>query len=97
MADEDEPERIESATVKATSVRLDDAMMQAVQEEAARLGTNPSDFIRVSITMRLTMISTARTIQAGVDPATIADTDSLIGILNDAERLARRRQGRQDT
>jgi predicted transcriptional regulator len=78
-----------SIDVKATSVRLDDAMMRAVQREAELLGTNPSEFVRSAIIYRLGMLAAGRAIGAGATPGQLADHDELMNALGELE--ARRR------
>lgn len=91
MAPKDPQDPLESPSVKATSVRLDESLMQAVQAEAARQGTNPSDFIRQAIVIRIAMLTAARAIQQGVPVDTMSNADAMIQALTDAERRARRR------
>jgi predicted transcriptional regulator len=94
MTDPRDPDHVESPPVKTTTVRLDDATMQAVEAEAERLGMNQSQFIRQAVELRLTMLFTARTIQRGADPEHLVDADALATAFGEAEKLARRRQRR---
>jgi predicted transcriptional regulator len=60
------------ADVKATSVRLDDAMMDAVKARAEALDTNPSEFIRSAVAFRLGWLAAMEAVAADPNPAALA-------------------------